>query len=377
MLFEGGRGTDHKLVRKWVHHECTTSALEAPAPAPGAATPGAASEGTGSGGAAEQEGKGKQEMQEKSKSEQSLEGKIRELAKEEAEGVFQNIAPELQIVKRVEEHKLYLPNGEIKQVEGTRHPIYALLMQRIVRGIHVFLTGPTGCGKTHVCAQIAQDLGWRFGYISCSAGASEAHLLGRLLPIEAGGRFAYVSTEFVEIFEQGGLFLFDEIDAADPNMLLCVNAALANGHMRLAARHDQPQAVKHAMFRAVAAANTYGLGADRIYEGRVQLDGATLNRFLFMEMEFDRAVDETLCPGPEFREVREKLWAMRARVEQSRPAMRRVISSRAFDLAYKDMAVGYAENGQKSQGATWEQFLAGLLAGWTEEERARAEGKFE
>ena len=34
---------------------------------------------------------------------------------------------------------------------------------------------------------------------------------------------------FIRIYRNGGVFLFDEVDAADGNVMVCVNAALANG----------------------------------------------------------------------------------------------------------------------------------------------------
>ena len=77
----------------------------------------------------------------------------------------------------------------------------------------------------------------------------------------------------------GGVFLFDEIDAADANVLLVVNSALANGRMSVPSRHDQPVAKKHSEFVCIAAANTFGRGADRVYVGRNELDEATLDRF--------------------------------------------------------------------------------------------------
>jgi len=71
------------------------------------------------------------------------------------------------------------------------------------------------------------------------------------------------------------LFLFDEIDASLPNAVLAFNAALANGYA------DFPDGMvkRHPRFACIAAANTFGMGADRIYVGRNQLDGADAGPF--------------------------------------------------------------------------------------------------
>lgn len=409
MLVEAGRGAEG-LVRKWVHHECLQEPYrempmsrenweklgqqeqqrqgqqgpreQCPAPSggeeaiPGKPVPGPQHEEEPE----KEEPKEKEEEQQKQEQEQklqaaTLEDRVREIAREEAVSVISEVKPEITQVETTQIHKLFLPQGEVKEAKGHRHKLYSLFMRRVLRNIQVYLVGPTGCGKSHLCAQVAADLGWRFGYISCAAGTNECHVLGRLLPIEANGQFAYVTTEFVEIFEGGGLFLFDEIDGADSNMLLVLNAALSNGHMRLPARAGNPVAKRHPMCRVVAAANTYGMGADRMHEGRNPLDRATLDRFLTMELEYDRQIDQELCPGPEFAEVREQLWAMRARVQSQKPAMRRVISSRAFQLAYKDMAKGIGPDGEEVPGSTWEEYLEALLSGWTADEKARVLGE--
>ncbi|MCH7728630.1 MAG: hypothetical protein IH991_19420, partial [Planctomycetes bacterium] len=71
-------------------------------------------------------------------------------------------------------------------------------------------------------------------------------------------------------------------------MLVVVNAALANGHLRLP---DGTTVDRHADFVCAAAANTFGTGADRQYVGRNQLDAATLDRFAACRLAFDYDVD--------------------------------------------------------------------------------------
>jgi cobaltochelatase CobS len=40
----------------------------------------------------------------------------------------------------------------------------------------------------------------------------------------------------------------------------------------------------------VATANTFGTGADRVYVGSLQIDGATLDRFAFLEWPYDEGL---------------------------------------------------------------------------------------
>src|SRR5690606_18485555 len=116
-----------------------------------------------------------------------------------------------------------------------------------------------------------------FGSVSCTAGMSESALTGRAIPDLTTGKVVFQSTDFVACYESGGVFLLDEIDAADPNVMLVVNSALAIGHMPLPNRTDAPSATRHDDTVIICAANTWGTGADRQYVGRNQLDAAFLD----------------------------------------------------------------------------------------------------
>ena len=150
------------------------------------------------------------------------------------------------VVKQQLEVKL--PSGDVRAVEGKAHAALPRCIRLAAARRNTLLVGPAGSGKTHLAAQVAEALGLAFAHISCSAGMSEGQLTGRLLPVGEGGRFEYVRSEFVRCYEDGGVFLFDEIDAADSNTLLVLNSALANGQMALANRPENPVAKKHPDF---------------------------------------------------------------------------------------------------------------------------------
>ena len=163
----------------------------------------------------------------------------------------------------------------VRKVKGVFPSYFALIVKLASIRQNVLMVGPSGSGKTFLASKVAEALELSFAFVSCSAGMSEGNLAGRLLPIEVGGRFVYVPAPFVDAYENGGVFLFDEIDSADANTLTFINAALANGHLSLPQRPDKPVAARHEDFVCLAAANTLGHGASRIYAGRNQLDGAT------------------------------------------------------------------------------------------------------
>jgi cobaltochelatase CobS len=95
------------------------------------------------------------------------------------------------------------------------------------------------------------------------------------------------------VYENGGVFLLDEIDAADANAMVAINAALAN---RVMANPNGKVHVRHDKCFILAAANTWGRGGDHQYVGRNQLDAATLDRFVLstIGVEYDLELEVTL-----------------------------------------------------------------------------------
>ncbi len=79
------------------------------------------------------------------------------------------------------------------------------------------------------------------------------------------------------------MFLCDEIDAGNANVLATLNALLSQP---IAAFPDG-MVERHENFAFLAAGNTTGAGADMKFVGRNQLDGATLDRFVFVFWEYD------------------------------------------------------------------------------------------
>jgi MoxR-like ATPase len=146
--------------------------------------------------------------------------------------------------------------------------------------VNVWLTGPAGTGKTTAAKNVADALGLPFKFTGSID--TEYKLLGF---VDAQGRV--VNTEFRDAFVNGGVFLFDEVDSSLPAALLAFNAALANPYCAF------PDGIKarHNNFVAIAAANTWGLGATNDYVGRCKLDAAFLDRF---QAKIHWGIDEEL-----------------------------------------------------------------------------------
>lgn len=211
-----------------------------------------------------------------------------------------------------------------KDVDGLFHKNFNKILQIVGQKIPLMLIGPAGSGKNHTLEQVAEALDLPF-YFSNSI-TQEYKLTGF---IDAGG--IYHETEFYKAFTTGGLFFFDEIDASCAESLIIINAALANGYF------DFPngRVNAHEDFRVVAAANTFGTGADMIYVGRNQLDGATLDRFATMEFDYDENIERTISADDDLYNF---IISVRNAIKKRR--LRFVVSMRATINASKMLQAG-------------------------------------
>jgi len=207
---------------------------------------------------------------------------------------------------------------------GIQHFQLPTLIKILSTKLNIYLVGPSGAGKTHAAIQCAKALDIPFHFTG--AVASEFKLTGF---IDAQGRI--VSTEFRKAYENGGLFLFDEIDASYPQAVLAFNAALANDYMDFPDKRLQ----RHEKFYCIAAANTYGQGADRQYIGRNQLDAASLDRFVFLDWEYDENLERELSQNEEWSNQVQKI--RKFVVENN---IRHVVSPRASIYGAKLLANG-------------------------------------
>lgn len=180
--------------------------------------------------------------------------------------------------------EVHVEARETVTVDGA-HKVLPLVLNLIAAGEHVYLVGPPGTGKSHLVESVADALNMRHGAISCSATMPSSALFGF---IDAGG--TYRGTVFRDMYENGGVFLLDEIDNGNPNVLAAMNQALANG----ACAFPDGMVKRSPDFLAVAAANTYGTGPTRKFIGRNAIDAATLDRFSMVEVGIDEALEDRL-----------------------------------------------------------------------------------
>ena len=188
-------------------------------------------------------------------------------------------------IKKQQVLKVVTDNGD-NLVKGVKHMQLPSLINMVGAGLNVMLTGSAGSGKTHASAQVAEALGLKFYALSVGAQTSKSDIVGF---IDAGG--TYRSTPFRQAYEKGGVFVMDEIDAGNSNVLIQINSALSNGICSF----PDKQVKAHKDFHLIATANTYGKGESMKYVGRNRLDAATLDRFTIIHWLIDEKVERAIA----------------------------------------------------------------------------------
>jgi hypothetical protein len=84
--------------------------------------------------------------------------------------------------------------------------------------------------------------------------------------------------------------MVDEFDAGNAGATTYGNMIWANDFFATPEGMRQ----RHKDFCVIAGMNTYGMGANRVYVGRNQLDGATLDRFVVIDWDYDEGLEGSI-----------------------------------------------------------------------------------
>jgi len=234
--------------------------------------------------------------------------------------------------------------------DGHRHPVFGDVLAALSVRENVYLVGPAGSGKTTIASQAADAL--ELPFYSTGAVGMAYQLQGF---INAEGR--YMETDLYRAYVGGGVFLFDEIDASSAQALLAFNAIAAND----LAAFPCGTVKRHADFVIIAAANTWGSGADAQYVGRAQLDAATLDRFAFISMDYDERLELAISSNDEWTRY---VQAFRRITRQLK--IRAVVSPRASIKGGKLLSAGLSWNRVEEM-----LLIRGLSANEVEQVRAQ------
>lgn len=241
------------------------------------------------------------------------------------------LAERVRAIEQTKPREVAITTPDLGRKEvGVVHKEFQTLLTVLSCGLHAYLVGPAGSFKTSSAEKAAETLELKCSAISVCQQTTAVALLGYM---NATGE--YVTTEFRKRYEFGGVFILDEIDNGNANVLAVLNSALSNGSCAF----PDGMVKRNKEFRLVATANTFGNGANAQYVGRCPLDAATLDRFETIQWGYDSAMELAISTN--------EAWCKRVqslRASAERLKSRIVISPRATFSGEKLLAAGLSQS---------------------------------
>lgn len=204
-----------------------------------------------------------------------------------AEEVQKIVHHELAILDRpkVIELEVKLPKGGKSNVKG-QHKEFPKLLRLMGAKKSAMLVGDAGSGKTYGARIAAKTLELDFRVFSFTNETSLGRTMGFM---NAMGD--YVPTAVREMYENGGVLILDEFDAANANVAMALNNLLDGDEYVFADKVIK----RHEDFRYVACTNTYASGANKKYNARNKIDDSTMDRFAaIIDWGYDEVLERRL-----------------------------------------------------------------------------------
>lgn len=174
----------------------------------------------------------------------------------------------------------------------TYHQKFEEILNYVCNNENVYLYGPAGTGKNVICKQVANAL--KAAYFYNNTLYTKYDCIGYM---DATGNF--VKTVLYDFLKSEGaaLMFFDELDNSMAEAVIPLNDLLADGKLTFANGETLYLSEdKH----IIAAGNTDGRGATDEYNGRYKMDESTRSRFLFINVDYCRKVEESIVKDSKY-----------------------------------------------------------------------------
>lgn len=160
-------------------------------------------------------------------------------------------------------------------------------------GDALFITGPTGSGKTSGVTEIASRLNWPVQQVTAHGRMELSDLIGyHALVSAAPGETPSMQFQYgplAKAMKHGHILLINEVDLADPGELSGLNDVL-EGRPLVISQNGGEIIKPHPKFRVVVTGNSTGKGdASGLYQGVMMQNLAAMDRYRFTKVGYPDA----------------------------------------------------------------------------------------
>lgn len=161
------------------------------------------------------------------------------------------------------------------------------------KGEGLFLTGPTGCGKSSCIVQVAARLNIPVYRVTAHSRLEFPELVGQFVMGRKGMTYCY--GPLARAMQDGGIFLLDEIDMLDPATAVGLNGIVEGAPLTIPENGGEV-VYPHDQFRFVATGNTAGNGdMTGSYSGTLKQNLAFLDRFWVLQVGYpDESLEQSI-----------------------------------------------------------------------------------
>lgn len=169
--------------------------------------------------------------------------------------------------------------------------IYAMRLNPDVKRKHVniYLGGSPGAGKSYNIKLAAERAELEYAFIALSDATMPSAIFGYQT---ADGD--YVPTVFYHFYLNGGVLDIAELDNCNANVFTLLNNALDNGSYFFPGRSKDEafhKVTRHKDCIVVGNGNTFLRGPSDMFPARQQQDAAAIERFRFINWQYDEALE--------------------------------------------------------------------------------------
>ena len=161
----------------------------------------------------------------------------------------------------------------------------------------LWLTGPTGCGKTSAVMQVAARLNWPVVDLTLSNRFEFGDIRGQWgltqNESESTPTMKYIHNALPMAMQNGWILVLNEADLASPGELSALNDVIEGRSLLIA--ENKGEAVRpHPMFRLIVTGNSNGAGdTTGLYQGIQQQNVAAMDRYRMLKADYpSQAVEE-------------------------------------------------------------------------------------